>query len=385
MTSARLQIFALLIPLLAGSLVAANNPDSRFPESPQIHENGTVTFRVVAKNAEQVELKGSFVKDGQGQMKRSDKAVWEVTVGPLDGGIYDYVFSVDGTIVLDPHNRSFKKWRSTKNLFEIPSIPAAAWDLQNVPHGTVRHHDFFSNNLKTHRQVVVYTPAGYDERSDKRYPVLFLLHGSGDDATAWTEVGKAHRIADNLIAAKKIDPLIIVMPHGHASRPGIKLRELDGENWSEENFNSVYSDFFQTLIPFVEENYTIANRHEDWAIAGLSMGGGQSLRIGLNHPDRFATIGAFSSGVSGDVESLQIRYERMKRLDKAGAQRIWIACGRDDFLVDRNQAFHRWLTDEGVDHSYKLTSGGHSWPVWRDYLEEFLSRYFVLSQNFGGN
>jgi len=372
----RLSLAGSLLLFATHATLAAGNPDSRYPESPQIHVDHSVTFRVIARNAEKVELKASFVNKEQATMKKGKNDTWEVTVGPLEGGIYDYYFSVDGTTVLDPHNRQFKKWRASRNMFEIPSDPPALWDLQRVPHGTVRHHEFYSDNLKTHRQVVVYTPAGYEDNGRKTYPVLFLLHGSGDDATAWTEGGKAHRIADNLIAANEMNPMIIVMPHGHAHQPGIRLRDLSSDDYSRENFDSVHSDFFRELIPFVQKNYRVAASRDEWSIAGLSMGGAQALRIGLNHPERFSTVGAFSSGVSGDLEVIQSRYARMKQINEADTQQIWIACGKDDRLLDRNQTFHKWLVTEGVDHTYKLTSGGHSWPVWRNYLGEFLVQHF---------
>ncbi|MCB1090801.1 MAG: hypothetical protein KDL87_04680 [Verrucomicrobiae bacterium] len=366
--------------LVAGMLfhptdTVADNPDSGFPKSPEIREDRTVTFRIKASEARQVAVKGGFAK-GKLALEKSEGGLWQGTVGPVDPGIYDYSFEVDGTYTLDPLNRWLKGWRSSANLFEVPADPPAVWQRgPGVARGVVHRHSFFSEPLQSEREVFVYTPPGYAEETEREYPVLYLLHGSGDDASAWTNVGRAHVIADNLIAAGKCEPLVIVMPYGHGHRPGTDLSAFaDRGEWYRENNKAVFEDFFQSVVPLAENAYRLKKGPDDTAIAGLSMGGGQSLELGLNHPERFGWVAGFSSATPTD-EAATI--EPYRAFDPTLSRRkVWIGCGRADSLLERNDFFHGWLERKGLVHDYVLTEGGHAWPVWRDYLERWLTGLF---------
>ena len=359
--------------LLAAGPAAADNPDSKFPKSAEVHGDRTVTFRFIAPNADSVEVRGK-VAGGKAALTKGEKGLWETTVGPVESGLYDYTFKVNGATVLDPHNRWVKGWRSSANMLVIPGAPPHLWEAQAVPHGEVHQLLDHSNKLKVERSTFVYTPPGYHE-SDAEFPVLFLLHGSGDDASAWTNVGRAHLITDNLIAQGKIKPMVIVMPHGHANQPGVDPYEIDNrDEWSRQNFEAVSEDFFERLLPLIAKRYRIRKDAEGRAVAGLSMGGGQALRFGLNHPDQFGWVAGFSSGIAGDAEKAKEQFGSMPK--DAEFQLVWLGCGKDDFLIERNRFFRSWMTEHGIEHTWKLSEGGHSWPIWRDYLAEVLPLLF---------
>ncbi len=369
------QLFVICLFFLFPAALFSKNPDQGFPKSCEVHSDGSVTFRFIADSAESVVIKSGVLPKNKAGMVRGENNWWEFTTEPAEPGIYDYSFLVDGVLTLDPHNRWIKGWRRSANMLEIPSDPPGIWQFSDVPHGVIHHHHFYSDVLKAKREVFVYTPPGYDEKS-KKLPVLFLLHGSGDDASAWTNVGRVHFIADNLIAAGKMKPMVIVMPYGHATMPGVAPETLtEGDSWYLNNDNSVMADFFETLLPFAQKSYRISEDPEMRAITGLSMGGSQALSFGLNHPEQFRWVGGFSSGVPGDADKVTARYPTFD--PSADFKLVWIACGKNDFLLDRNNFFHGWLDQKGLKHTYKLTEGGHSWPVWRNYIEEFLPLLFT--------
>ncbi|MEM7013965.1 MAG: alpha/beta hydrolase-fold protein [Verrucomicrobiota bacterium] len=366
------------VPLAAFTIAfavsaAADNPDSKFPRSVEVHDDRTVTFRFIAPNASSVEVRGQAV-GGKKALSKGDNGLWSATVGPVESGLYDYSFNIDGAAVLDPHNRWVKGWRRSANMFEIPGDPSHLWETQATPHGEVHQLLDHSDTLETARRTFVYTPPGYHE-SDADFPVLFLLHGSGDDASAWTNVGRAHLIADNLIAQGKMKPMVIVMPHGHANLPGVDPYEIESsDEWRRQNFEAVHDDFFDRLLPLIAKRYRVRNDPEGRAIAGLSMGGGQALRFGLNRPDEFGWVAGFSSGIAGDDETAGEHFAQMPAA--AEFKLVWLGCGKDDFLIERNEFFHEWLTKKNVEHAWRLTEGGHSWPVWREYLAELLPQLF---------
>tara|TARA_R110002096_G_scaffold4493_6_gene20809 strand:- start:18628 stop:19752 length:1125 start_codon:yes stop_codon:yes gene_type:complete len=368
--------YSLALPIFFLVLLSAafgDNPDSKFPKSAEVHPDRTVTFRFVAPKATALEVLGEIV-DGKLSLTKNANGIWEGTVGPVPPGIHEYSFSVDGTNVLDPHNRWVKGWRRSSNLVEVPGESPLLWEAQAVPHGEVHQLLDHSKMLETERATYVYTPPGYAE-SDETFPVLFLLHGSGDDASAWTNVGRAHLIADNLIAQGKVKPMVIVMPHGHANQPGVDpFLIANKDEWSRQNFEAVSTDFFDRLLPLIQARYRIRTDAEGRAVAGLSMGGGQALRFGLNHPDQFAWVAGFSSGIAGDAEKVQEHFGAMP--ENAAFKLVWQGCGKDDFLFDRNVYFHEWMTEKEIPHVWKVTEGGHSWPVWRDYLIQLLPLLF---------
>lgn len=338
--------------------------------SPKVHSDRSVTFRLKAPKAKEVKLS----LGGKFDMKKTDKGIWELRIAPMKAGLYEYTFDVDGTRTLDPQNRWVKKWLTCASLLEVPGEKPLVTEFQDVPHGTL-HHEFYSSSAsKKSRAVVVYTPPGYAEEKNRNYPVLFLLHGNGDDQTAWTEVGRVHLIADNLIAAGKIQPLIIVMPYGHPI-PLPEGRRVPG--YYEKNNDAYAQDITESALPFLEKRYRIKKTATDRSIAGLSMGGGHALDTGLKHPDKFSSIGAFSSSApQGELEQHFPACLGPEPPINEQLKHFWIAIGKKDFLLDRNHKFIDRLKQQNVRHTYIETEGGHEWGLWRKYIEQFL----VLTQ-----
>lgn len=357
---------------------AASNPDSGYPLSPEVHSDRKVTLRLQAPQAKKVEVRGSLTGGKNLPLTLSDSGLWEITVGPVIPDIHDYAFTVDGTYTLDPSNRRIKAWRRSSNLVEVSSGQGLPWEVSPGPKGTVHWLRYDSKSLEVEREAYVYLPPGYDPSRPRPYPMLLLLHGSGDDASAWTRVGVAHRIADHYIRSNVAEPMVIVMPHGHASLPGVNLQDLpDRQAWGRANNSAVFRDILDDLLPLVRSRYLVARHPEHCAVAGLSMGGGQAMELGLNHPEVFQSIAAFSSALPEKEESAAKLYpELAKGSSDRPNQWIWVGCGREDFLFQRNEFFHQWLTNLKVEHEYHATEGAHSWPVWRSYLMEVLPRLF---------
>lgn len=336
------------------------------PVSPEILEDGRVTFRLRAPQAQAVSVSGQFQK-GRVPLVRDVAGDWSVTVGPIPADIYEYRFTVDGLDMIDPANRAIKPMRSPRtSILAIAGKPPRLHDWQDVPHGKVSLHTYRSRSLNRLRGLQVYTPPGYDAAPAGRFPVLYLFHGSGDNEATWVAHGQAHWILDNLIAGGRAVPMIVVMLDGHAVIPG--------ENTAgarQGNVAAFERDLLEDAMPFVAANYRTREEAGSRGIIGLSMGGGQSLNIGLRHSDRFAWVG----GMSSSIRELPQALEQGDRLN-AQLKLLWLACGRDDFLVQPNRDFAAALQDRKIRHTYTETDGDHSWPVWRRYLGEFLPIVF---------
>ncbi|MCX8155776.1 MAG: alpha/beta hydrolase-fold protein [Verrucomicrobiae bacterium] len=354
--------------LWAAEPAPTNPPPRRFPmavRSPEIQPDRTVTFRLAAPRATEVVVNGQWA-NGRASLQRNTNGVWSVTVGPLEPGIYEYSFSVDGLSMIDPGNPAIKPMREPRtSILHIPGQPPQIFDYQPVPHGTVRHHTYWSKPLDRLRELVVYTPPDYEQNRSK-YPVLYLQHGMGDNHATWTVHGKAHWILDNLIAQKRAKPMLIVMMDGHAA-----TSMMGGLTNNTALFER---DLLEEVMPFIESNYRVRKEAASRALVGLSMGGGQALTIGLNHTDIFGWVGGFSSAtpsreaIKSALEKPELTNRRLKLL--------WIACGRSDFLIKMNQDFVANLQSLGIRHEWVLTEGGHTWPVWRSYLAELAPRLF---------
>ena len=335
--------------------------------SPEVKADRTVTFRLRAPKATEVVLNGEWKGGGKLAMTKDEQGVWSVTVGPLEPDLYGYSFSVDGMSLTDPANSVLKPMRSPRtSVVDVPGDPPRLQEWQNVPHGTVRLHEYDSKALGRRRPLRVYTPPGYDQDAAARFPVLYLFHGSGDNEATWTSFGRAHLIADNLLAQKKAKAMIIVMTDGHA---GV-TPESRGKN--VELFGK---DLLEDVMPWVEANYRTKADRESRAIVGLSMGGGQSLTVGLNHLERFAWVGGFSSAIR-EPETTVAAALADPSATNAKLKLLWIACGKDDGLVKNAQALSDVLTKKEIKHQLLITDGNHSWPVWRKYLGEFLPLLF---------
>jgi enterochelin esterase family protein len=258
--------------------------------------------------------------------------------------------------------------RGFSSVVELPRDAAPAWELRNVPHGDVHIHTYYSDALDQSRRVYVYTPPGYDQDTARRYPVLYLLHGAGDFEASWSEHGKANLIADNLIAAGQAQPMLIVMPFGHTSAGG-----GFGRGGGTDAFAN---DLLQNVIPLVEGKYRVETDAAHRAIAGLSMGGGQTLSVGLKNPEKFAYVCAFSSAVFGDMNENFASLAADPAKSNEQLKLLWIGCGKDDFLIRANEDLVAWLKEHNIEHEWRLTDGGHTWPIWRGYLAEVLPKLF---------
>lgn len=368
-TRFRLLAFSLVILLLAPVLSSAADPTVI---SPEVQPDRRVTLRLLAPDARHVALQG-LSKEPQAMTKDAD-GIWSITVGPLEPEFYSYTFSIDGATVTDPRNRDIKKWIRSESAFEVPGNPPILAATQPVPHGVVHRHTFDSKTRKRPNAFLVYTPPGFDPRATTTYPVVYLLHGFGDDETAWHETGRANTIADNLLARDRTVPAIIVMTNGHPVPIPVGERS---PSYSEDNLAAMQQEFLTEVMPLVESTYPIRREPASRAIVGLSMGGGHSLNIGLRHLDTFGWIGGFSAGAP--TKGLDARFPDLLSAakTKSGApQLLWIAIGEDDFLLKQNQTFTAWLKDREIPHTYQLTDGAHTWFVWRRYLAEFLPLLF---------
>jgi enterochelin esterase-like enzyme len=382
--------FALpLILAFCGDALAQPGQGPRPPEfsSPEVKDDRTVVFRVFAPKAESVRLAGSDIPNqgppGPGvEMKKSDEGVWEGSAGPVPPGTYRYHFQVDGLAVIDPRNpKTSESNANTWSLVTVPGSPVS--DLEDVPHGAVAEVPYHSKSLGRFRRMHVYTPPGYERGTDE-LPVLYLLHGASDSDASWSTVGRAGLVLDNLIASGEARPMIVVMPMGHTG----PFRFGPGSSFQSQ-MEEFVKDFNEDVRPLVERTYRVSAERKDRAIAGLSMGGAQTLDVGFGDLDDYGYIGVFSSGIfgiagrgpgsGGEGPSWEERHrETLENADlKDGLKLVWFATGKDDFLLDTTKATVKMLESHGFDVTYKETEGGHTWINWREhYLPEFARLLF---------
>jgi enterochelin esterase family protein len=339
--------------------------------SPEIAADHRVTFRIKAANAKEVQVRGQWAKDPL-PMVRGEYGVWSATSAPIDGGVWEYSLVVDGLAMIDPGNPWIKPMREPRtSILDLPSSPLMPWDFQDVRHGTVHQHDYQSKALGVQRSLSVYTPPGYETSPDTTYPLLVLQHGSGDNQLTWVTHGKAHWILDNLIAAGKAKPMVVVMLFGHQPPPAVEVPEA---RRGAAQLAAFQRELFEDALPLVESLYRVSHDRKDRAITGLSMGGSQSLSVGLANLERFAWIGAFSAGPP-DNDMVKAALSDAAATN-AKLKLLWISIGKEDFLLAKNQAFEASLTEHGIRHEWQVTDGGHAWPVWRRYLTAFVPLLF---------
>ena len=361
----RLLLFALLCVVNLGQSSFAGQSEPL--DSPVVRRDHRVTFSLEAPLAKKVELRG--VQRQLTPLLKDERGVWSVTVGPLAPGIYGYSFIVDGEAMLDPSNPEIKPERDPdESELEVISDPPLLTQWQDVAHGTVHLHDYFSKPLKRLRRLRVYTPPGYEGGGNSRFPVLYLMHGTGDTEATWTEFGRAHFIEDNLLARSKSRPMIIVMPDGHADL-------TDEEGIGPRNLEKMESDLLQAVMPLVDRMYRTVPDADHRAICGLSMGGFQSMFIGLRHLDSFAWVCGMSAYVPDVEKTCAAALNDPHTNDRL--RLFWHQIGRDDFLLPPQKAFEAVLEKHGIKRQFTVTGGDHSWPVWRSYLEELLPVLFV--------
>ena len=373
----KLRLALFVVALLCPAAARAQAPGQRPAPvvSPEIGEGGKVTFRLRSAKAQEVSLRGQWLKQPLA-LTRGDSNVWSVTAEAVPAGVWEYSFDVDGLNVLDSQNPSFKPQRQpSKSILHIAGTPANPWDWQDVPHGSVHQHGYQSKALGRPRELWVYTPPGYElaiaANPAARFPLLVLQHGSGDNHQTWVAHGKAHWILDNQIHAKRAKPMIVTMLDGHPLGMTSRTAAPQQRGAAMDAFRR---ELFDDAIPLVELLYRVEANASQRAIAGLSMGGGQSLGVGLTNLDRFAWVGAFSAAPPSTETAQAILADPPG--SNAKLKLLWIACGQDDFLKSRNEEFVASLKDKGIRHQWHLTAGDHSWPVWRGYLADLAPLLF---------
>jgi enterochelin esterase family protein len=343
--------------------------------SPEVHPDNRVTFRFRAPNAKEVML----ARDGAEPlpMQKDEQGVWSVTTDPLQPDVYGYVFQADGVRLIDPSNHVMHpNLFNTESVLHVPGSASLPWELNNVPRGVIHHHFYHSAIVGDDREFYVYTPPDYGTQAARIYPSLYLLHGFSDDASAWTAVGRAHVILDNLIAQGKTKPMVVVMPLGYGA-PEIVSRGVGSfrdPGLRQRNFDRFREALVAEVLPQVEAAYRVSRDREARAIAGLSMGGAESLLTGLNTLDRFAWIGAFSSGGLG--EDFNTDFPGLDSGANSRIRLLWISCGTDDHLIAINRQLRDWLKSKDIQNTGVETPGAHNWMVWRRNLAVFAPLLF---------
>jgi enterochelin esterase family protein len=374
-------LLTVLVLSIASACLGQPRQQGPVVVSPEVASDCKITFRILAPKAENVQLASSGDIPGAafGQsrsMTKNTNGVWEATVGPLQPGAYRYSFNVDGVVVVDPRNP--KTSESNENTWSLVYVPGADWmETKDVAHGAISEVTYWSTTLKKFRRLHVYTPAGY-ESGEGKYPIFYLLHGAFDSDDSWSTVGRAGFILDNLIAAKKAKPMVVVMPHGHTG-PFRFGGSMTGEFEPE---------FVSDIMPQMEKRYRVYTDRAHRAMAGLSMGGAQTLNIGIPHLEQFGYLGVYSAGIFGIAGGMggnqpqgpSFEEKHKAILDdpklKEGLQLFWFATGKDDFLVGTTRATVEMFKKHQFQVVYKETDGAHTWDKWREYLNEFAAQLF---------
>jgi enterochelin esterase family protein len=367
------------VSLLIGQAVppgAGGRP--RGPQGPQfkaveVHDDRTVTFRLNASGVQEVKVVANFLPEPLA-LNKDQKGMFSVTTGPLAPAIYHYHYTLDGVRIIDPHNPYGQRGSddATSSMFEVHDSTPSYFDPRPVPHGQVRVVWYESKNVGAERAFRVYTPPGY-ETSRMKYPVLYLLHGSGQNENDWTEVGRANFILDNLLAERKVKLMLIVMPFGHP-----QASHLSGAATPTGAKPTAFADdLLSEIIPAVERNFRVSAKADDRALAGLSMGGGQTVSIGFTHLDTFHSIGIFSAGAGAtDPEKQFPDLLTDATITNRKMKVIWICAGDKDFALQGAQRLDQILTQHGVKHQFSETPGVHEWKVWRYSLNQFAPLLF---------
>jgi enterochelin esterase-like enzyme len=360
--------------------------------SPQLLPDNRVTFRLMANEATSVSVTGDWMPMGKSEnLIKSDTGLWTVTLGPLKPEFYGYSFTVNGVRVLDPSNAQLKRdGTRNENVLLVPGAESDLYIIKDVSHGTLSKVWYKSPVLNLTRRMYVYTPAGYENGTGK-YPVLYLLHGAGGDEDAWTTLGRACQILDNLIAQGKARPMIVVMTNGNANQaaapgeaPSVNVLSAQVPSNPASMANGKFEEsVVKDVIPYVESHFRVLANKENRAIAGLSMGGAQTQTIANNNPGMFNYIGVFSMGImnfgpqTADAAKVeQERNDKIEVLKNSGYKLYWVGVGTEDFLYQSVQTLRKTLDSHNFKYTYRETPGGHTWANWRIYLSELTPLLF---------
>ena len=357
--------------------------------SPEIHEDNSVTFRLFAPDASTVKIAGNWMP-GWGttqELVRNDTGLYELTIDPLPSEMYTYAFVVDGVRSVDPGNGIIvRDGIRNESMFFVPGGKADLYETQKVPHGQLSKVWYPSPTLDKTRLMYVYTPPDY-YKTEKKYPVLYLLHGGGGDEDAWTTLGRAPQILDNLIAQGKSAPMIVIMTNGNpgqAAAPGARPKQEPGENVFNPGGmgNKKFEEsLVKDVIPFVEVNYRCIQDKDHRAVTGLSMGGIQTMNLASTYPEMFSWYGVMSMGLVdmsrfGVEDNPEERVASLEALRKSSPKLYWIACGKEDFLHESAVNLTLFLDENNFPYVYRESGGGHTWTNWRIFLSEFAPMLF---------
>ena len=363
--------------------------------SPEINADNTVTFRYYNPKAVTVQVSGDFlpaqkityVQNGQERVweapGRADlverNGLWTYTTAPLEGELYSYTLSVDGQKMMDPsniyQNRDIATWTNIFTMSTEEGDKGWYYQVNNVPHGNVSKVWYDSPTLGMQRRMTVYTPAGYETNKKAKYPVLYLLHGSGGDEEAWADLGRATQILDNLIAEGKAEPMILVMPNGvyfNQAAPGAAINMFQPTMTNSRSQSTVeVEESFPDIIKYIESNYRVKKDKNSRAVAGLSMGGRQSAALSRKYPTMFGYVGMFSGVVPPEEND-----KALEAVFAANPKLYWIACGKTDGVMANSLLLKEYCEEKGYPVSFYESEGGHIWRNWREYLTIFAQKLF---------
>jgi enterochelin esterase family protein len=386
-----MRITASLILLAAAAAWAQPAPGRGGPpqpavKSPEVSADRTVTFRLRAPNAKEVAVNG--LPGGRLALQKDEQGVWSVTSSPLEPEVYTYSFNVDGATFSDPGNPLLKPnfKAGGQSMVRVPG--PVSWEPAGGPRGVVAHHFYKSAIVGDDRDFYVYTPPNYDPNRKEPYPVLYLLHGLGDDAAGWLTTGSANIILDNLIAQGKAKPMIMVNTLGYGAPEmvaGGGRGGMNGPGIMEKNSEYFARALVEEVLPQVEKQYRVSKDRKDRAVAGLSMGGAEALFTGLRNIDRFAWVASFSGAFvmwnsDRNIQMGPAVFDKtFPTLDAKAASQLrllWISCGVSDGLVGVNRQFNEWLAAKKIQPKYQEHPGAHTWPVWRHNLTDLAPLLF---------
>ena len=353
--------FIAFASLFIGCIVFAQQRPPAI-SSPDVNADGSVTFRYYSRTAQNVLLKGEFLSAPLPFVKDTS-GIWSVTVKDIKPDIYPYSFNVDNVELADPNNTNvFANERFKRSILDVPGKTPLVHSLQNVPHGKISYRYYNSATLGTTRQLLVYTPPGFNPNGKTKYPVLYLIHGGSDTEETWTKVGNANFIADNLIAQGKAVPMIIVMPYGNV-RP--------------KPMPDFTKDVINDIIPFIEANYPVYNDSKNRAVAGFSVGGGQTLNIGLTNTDKFAYICSYAPFTA--TEEFQKNFTNYSPDANKINQQVklfTISVGTEDFLYESVKNNIAMFEEKKIKVKSYIVPGGHTWMNCKLFLATTLQEIF---------